>query len=64
MTIMKNTFWDQGKPLEFQRQILIPNNATTTFMASNNSVTWNLEIQVILQSWASWQYDQAVTVRP
>jgi hypothetical protein len=53
-----------GEKLEFAVEIPIPADATTTFSAHDNKVTWQIQITLPIKGWSDWQHLQDITVRP
>ncbi len=50
--------------LEFALEIAIPDDAATTFCASDNKVTWQVQVTIPIKGWSDWQHLQDITVRP
>ncbi len=57
-------FVKAAEEITFDLELPIPEGAATTFMASDNAVTWQVSVTVAIAGWPDWQHLQAITVRP
>ncbi len=62
--VSEKRFLRSGEKLEFALELPIPEGAATTFCATDNKVTWQVQVTLPIKGWSDWQHIQDITVRP
>jgi hypothetical protein len=53
-----------GRPMEFRTVVPIPQTNAFSFSASDNKLTWTLEVRIDIPMWPDWVEKRTLTVRP
>jgi hypothetical protein len=53
-----------GKPIQLSTGIAIPKTDAFSFSASDNDLTWSVEVRVDIPLWPDWVEKKVLTVRP
>ena len=53
-----------GRPIQLETNVPIPDGGAFTFSASDNKLTWSLEIRIDIPLWPDWTTKRTLIVRP
>ncbi len=64
MTLARQGQLIAGEPIRLDASIPIPETDAFSFSASDNELTWSLEVRIDIPMWPDWVEKQVLTVRP
>ncbi len=54
----------QGRDMHLSTQLTIPKDAAPSFAASDNRLLWNVVVDIDIEGWPDWSWDEPITVLP
>jgi len=64
IAILSKGAFTKGMPVHDKRRLDIPRDAAPSFSASDNRISWTLDIEIDIPRWPDWVHSLPVNVRP